>query len=95
MKVARRFAGTRIVATLEEITMTHKRHSRNRLIAFALMSTATLPATNCTFGREFRDAAGPALQSGVTSILTGLVNGLFAAIEPEPETDGDAASSGG
>lgn len=84
----------RIDAQKEEFTMTHKRHSKNMLITLSLMAMATLPATSCTFGREFRDAAGPALQSGVTSILTGLVNGVFAAIEPEPDTDGDAATNG-
>jgi len=85
----RRSAGLRITAKKREFTMTHKRHTRNMLFALALMTMATLPATSCTFGREFREAAGPALQSGVTSILTGLVNGVFAAIEPETDAEAE------
>ena len=37
-------------------------------------------------GREFRNAALPAIRSGATSILNGLLDGLFAAIEPEPQS---------
>jgi hypothetical protein len=34
-------------------------------------------------GREFRTAAGQNLQDGVLSIVTGIVNGAFAVIEPD------------
>lgn len=37
-------------------------------------------------GTEFRDAALPAIQTGVNAILDGLVTGIFAAIEPEAQT---------
>jgi hypothetical protein len=35
-------------------------------------------------GEEFREVAGPAVQSGVTQIVTGLLDGLFATIAPDP-----------
>lgn len=59
--------------------------SISQLIILALL-WATSAASGCTLPREFRTAANPALQSGLTSILTGLVDGVFAVIEPEPET---------
>ena len=38
---------------------------------------------------EFRAAAGDQLQSGVTSLLNGLVDGAFAVLEPGDPTDTD------
>ncbi|MFQ5412868.1 MAG: hypothetical protein ACE5E6_00275 [Phycisphaerae bacterium] len=35
-------------------------------------------------GREFRDVAGPNVESGVRSVVTGLLDGLFAVIDPDP-----------
>ena len=37
-------------------------------------------------GRDFRTAAGPAIESGVRSIVDGVLDGLFAVIEPETTT---------
>lgn len=37
-------------------------------------------------GRDFRTAALPAVESGVTLILNGVLDGIFAAIRPEPQT---------
>ena len=34
-------------------------------------------------GTEFRDAALPAIETGINAILDGLVDGIFAVIEPE------------
>jgi hypothetical protein len=45
-------------------------------------------STGCVTGREFRAAAGPAVQQGLALILDGVVDGLFAVVEPEPETTG-------
>ena len=47
----------------------------------------------CSIGKDFRAAAGPAVETGVNAILDGLVDGLFAAIEPEG-TDGSDNASG-
>ena len=57
-----------------------------RFVLGMLAGTFTITA-GCTVGREFREAAGPAVQSGVTQIVNGLLDGLFAAIEPEATTD--------
>lgn len=45
----------------------------------------------CVGGREFRETALPAIHSGVSSILNGLVDGVFAAIEVDPLTAGTTA----
>lgn len=60
----------------------------HRNVLYVVLAASACMSASCTFGREFRDAAIPSLQTGVTSILTGLVNGVFAAIEPEPDADG-------
>lgn len=65
--------------------MSHKTSSRGR--AAAVMVIAMI-AGGCSAGREFRSIAGPAVQSGVSSILDGLVDAVFAVIEPDPETTG-------
>lgn len=44
----------------------------------------------CLSGTEFRAAAAPAIKTGVNSILDGLVDGLFAVVEPD--TAGTSAS---
>ncbi len=54
---------------------------RIRAIAFGVALFALGAAVGC--GREFRDAAGPALEAGVGQILDGLVDGLFAVFEPD------------
>jgi len=47
------------------------------------MILAAACLTGCDRSREFRDAAGSALHSGVSLILDGLVDGVFAVIEPD------------
>lgn len=44
-------------------------------------------ASGCTTGRAFREAALPSLEAGIALVLDGLVDGVFAAIEPEPQTE--------
>ena len=56
-----------------------------------LATLALVPQTACTFGREFRAVATPAFQQGVSQILNGLVDGIFAAIAPEPEGTPDTS----
>ena len=56
-------------------------------LAIGLAALALSGLAGCTVGREFREAAGPSVQTGVTQIVNGLLDGLFAAIEPEPTTD--------
>ena len=39
-------------------------------------------------GTQFREAAIPALQTGVTSIMVGLIDGVFAVVDVESQTGG-------
>ena len=68
------------------MVMQHFRRRWPRAVALGMMATVLIGTTGCVSGREFREAAGPAVQTGVTEIVTGLLDGLFAAIEPEPVT---------
>ena len=58
---------------------------------------ALLPALLCTgcgddLEREFRSAAIGGIETGVNSIVGGLLDGLFAVADP---ANGDASQSGG
>ncbi len=59
-----------------------------------LVGGASVAATGCEVGRDFRAAAGPAFHQGVTLIVNGFIDGIFAAAAPEPSvSDNSAASS--
>jgi len=61
-----------------------------RLIATLGLALATVAQPGCVpVGKEFREAAGPALEVGLNSIMDGLLDGFFAAIEPESADSGD------
>jgi len=67
--------------------------SSRRFLAGALAGIAvgfplTL-STGCVTGTEFRAAAGPAVQQGLTLILDGVLDGLFAVVEPDATVDTD------
>lgn len=47
-------------------------------MALGLMITIQ---TGCTLTDTFRTAAGPALQSGITDVVNGILDGIFAVIE--------------
>lgn len=62
------------------------------------MAAAILPIGGClpAGGTAFRNTALPAIQTGVSSILDGVVNGVFAAIAVEPasqSSDNSGSSS--
>lgn len=48
-----------------------------------IVSTLSLQF-GCLASQRFRDAAGPAIQTGVTDIVNGLLDGFFAAIATQP-----------
>ena len=61
-----------------------------RLIATVGLALATVTQPGCVpIGTEFREAAGPALEEGLNSIMDGLLDGLFAAIEPDGTDSSD------
>lgn len=65
-------------------TASHPRRNR------AAGAMAALLAGGCLLGAagcndkfdEFREAAAPALESGVNALLDGIVTGVFAVVEP-------------
>jgi hypothetical protein len=62
-------------------------------VSLAALTWLGLTGCDVPYGPQFREAALPSLQAGLTQILTGFVDGVFAAIEPE--ADGDDSAAGG
>ncbi|MGE3182352.1 MAG: hypothetical protein AB7N71_12035 [Phycisphaerae bacterium] len=56
----------------------------------ALCGLAGLTGCEKEVQDEFRAAAATSLQQGFNAILTGIVDGVFAVIEPETDTGTDA-----
>ncbi len=69
-------------------------HTGSHSLARIILACGVLAlAAGCTeLGDEFRAAASPSLQSGITQVLTGMVDGAFAVVEPGKGEDG---TSGG
>lgn len=55
------------------------------VLAIAVGGPATVFGNSCAgeLGTQFRAAAGDSIEQGVLSILTGVVQGVFAVVEPE------------
>lgn len=68
------------------------RHRAVVLLSGGSVLLASTGACETPTGRQFRDAALPAIQTGVQSILSGFVDGVFASIAVE--TNGTDDSSG-
>ena len=61
---------------------------KHRLLILMMGSGMTLWMTGgCAEAEEFRAIAASQVQSGLTSIVTGLIDGVFAVIEPDATTD--------
>ena len=61
---------------------------RPRAAAIAVIAIGLPGLAGCVLtGTEFREAAGPAVQAGVTQVVDGLLEGIFAVIEPEATSD--------
>ena len=66
-----------------------EQRSRSRwshALAVTMLAVGSSGVTGCVTGEEFRAVAGPAVETGVTSIVNGLLDGLFAVIEPDATT---------
>ena len=63
---------------------------RSQALAVTITTIALCGVTGCVTGREFRKTAGPAVRIGVTAIVNGLLDGLFAVIEPDTTADADS-----
>ena len=57
-----------------------------QLLAVLLGGTPILFG-GCDSAEEFRSVAGSSIQSGITSIATGLIDGAFAVFEPDSTSD--------
>jgi hypothetical protein len=55
-------------------------------VALALMAGSISLTIGCLTGAEFRAVAGPGVESGVKSIVNGVLDGLFAVIAPDAST---------
>lgn len=61
---------------------TARRRARYLSLVTGLLSLHAVG--NCgTAGKEFRSIAGPAVQQGVSSIVNGLLDGVFAVVAPD------------
>lgn len=60
----------------------------DKFIRHGLLMTIVIIALSLQFGclatQRFRDAAGPALETGITNIVNGLLDGFFAVIATQP-----------
>jgi hypothetical protein len=71
--------------------MNRQRRARLRsAFAIGLGVAALSTQTGCIpySGTQFRETAIPAVQTGVTSIVVGLIDGVFAAVDVESQTGG-------
>lgn len=66
--------------------------TRHKRIGFGGVVALSLQIA-CIPGREFRAVATPAFQSGVSQILNGILDGVFAAVAVEPENLDDSSDS--
>lgn len=69
---------------------------RNRTKVTWLVSLATTVLGSspvCLDGTQFRSAALPAIHSGVSQIVDGFVDGVFAAIAVEPDNSSGTPTS--
>ncbi len=68
---------------------THKPRYRSTKKHWVLVTLAGLLAatTQLGCGEKFRTAAAPALEAGVNQVLDGLVDGVFAVITPDSNSD--------
>lgn len=58
-----------------------------RVMALFVTGAGLMQLSGCPVtGREFVATAGPSVKNGVTLIVNGLLDGLFAAIEPDATT---------
>jgi len=58
---------------------------RSLRTVLAILAVIVLASPGCEIrsAQEFRAIAGPELQSGLTSIVTGLIDGAFAVVDPD------------
>ena len=64
-------------------------------LLLAVLVLVLLPIWGCNkLGDDFRTAAGPSLQTGMTAVFAGLVDGAFAVFEPGTTEDSTSSNDG-
>lgn len=48
-----------------------------------LLFAAILPLAGCAGAEEFRSVAGGTIQAGVQTVANGIIDGLFAVLDPD------------
>jgi hypothetical protein len=59
---------------------------RGRAMVWILAAGLLIVSGGCEDAEEFRSVAGDSLHTGLTTITTGVLDGLFAVFEPDAET---------
>lgn len=67
----------------------------HRALIVGLAFAALAVQAGCLTGTEFRSTAIPAVQAGVSQIVDGLLDGLFAVIEPDGTSSSDSNDTPG
>jgi len=62
---------------------------RLSVLAVSLGGASVLPISACDgmLGTEFRTAASDSIKTGVQSIVSGLIDGVFAVVEPDAQNN--------
>ena len=63
------------------------------LLLIPLVAMLLATQLGCRSAQEFREVAGPAVHSGVTDIVNGLVDGMFAVIDPDDTAGTEESTS--
>jgi hypothetical protein len=66
--------------------------------ALAALAAALVPLTGCSddeISKEFRSAAFGSIETGVKSIIDGVVTGVFTVATPSTDASGTTTTTGG
>lgn len=66
--------------------------SRSFVIGLGIAALAGQAGCVPYSGTQFREIAIPSIQTGVTSVMNGLIDGIFAAFDVEPETSNESTT---
>jgi hypothetical protein len=68
--------------------------SRAKVLAVLVAVAVAALSTGCDLdGKEFRTVAGPSLETGVTTLATGLIDAAFAVYMPDDEDNNSASNT--
>ncbi len=68
------------------MTRNAKTQSRKLKVAAMLSGLYLVGLNGCAGAQEFRAVAGDSIKTGVMSIATGMIDGIFAVFEPDTTT---------